>query len=99
MIVRIVKMEFIPEKVDEFFQLFSEVHNKIENYPGCVHVTLLEDISTPSVLFTYSIWDDEQSLENYRKSNFFKATWARTKMLFQSRALAWSLNELKEYGT
>jgi heme-degrading monooxygenase HmoA len=43
------------------------------------------------VLFTFSIWDSEAALENYRQSDLFRDTWAKTKALFAEKAEAWSM--------
>lgn len=92
MIVRIVKMTFIPEEVENFLQIFNEIKNKIRGFEGVVHLELLRDSKQLNVLFTYSIWENENCLENYRKSELFNTTWAKTKILFKAPAEAWSLN-------
>jgi len=91
MINRIVRMSFEPEKVTDFLLLFNEVKNKIANSEGCEGLTLLRDSAEPNVLFTYSYWNNEASLNKYRFSPFFKDTWARTKALFNDKPMAWSL--------
>jgi len=84
-------MSFEPEKVTDFLLLFNEVKNKIANSEGCEGLTLLRDSAEPNVLFTYSYWNNEASLNKYRFSPFFKDTWARTKALFNDKPMAWSL--------
>jgi heme-degrading monooxygenase HmoA len=42
---------------------------------------------------TYSIWENTDALENYRKSDLFKEVWSQTKMLFAAPAQAWSLEQ------
>lgn len=91
MIIRIVKMEFLPEKVEEFQQIFQSSKEKIRNFPGCSHLELLRDKHNSAQFFTYSFWDNEQSLENYRSSDLFTAVWSSTKLLFAQKPLAWSL--------
>ncbi len=91
MIVRIVKMTFRKEYVDDFQKLFHEVYPVISSFEGCQSVSLLQDVSDECVMMTYSIWENEESLNRYRFSEFFKQTWIRTKALFASRAEAISL--------
>jgi len=93
MIVRIVKMTFQPDKVADFLLLFEEVNNKIRLFPGCRHLELWQENEKGNVLFTYSIWDNEHALNHYRFSDLFKTTWSRTKILFEKKAEAWSLNK------
>jgi heme oxygenase (mycobilin-producing) len=91
MIVRIVKMEFEPEKVNTFLDLFNATRNKIAHFDGCSQVDLLPCVDKPNLFFTYSIWESEEHLEKYRNSELFKQTWAQTKVLFCSKPEAWSL--------
>jgi quinol monooxygenase YgiN len=92
-IVRIVKMEFEQTEVNTFLDLFNSTRDKITNFDGCLGVDLLQTIHTPNIMFTYSTWKSEQHLENYRNSELFKQTWAKTKILFCNRPEAWSLNK------
>lgn len=94
MIIRIVKMSFQPEKLDEFMIIFNASKEKIRAFEGCHHLSLLENKESKNVLFTYSFWENEKCLENYRHSELFKNTWAKTKILFNEKPEAWSLNNL-----
>jgi heme-degrading monooxygenase HmoA len=84
-------MSFEPEKVPDFLLLFDEVKNKIANSEGCEGLTLLRDSEETNVLFTHSFWTNEACLNKYRFSPLFKDTWARTKVLFNNKPMAWSL--------
>lgn len=95
MIIRLVKMTFRKECVEDFKKLFAEVQPVISSFKGCNRVILLQDINNPAVMMTYSIWDNEESLDHYRYSEFFKQTWTRTKALFAEKAEAISLQEIK----
>lgn len=92
--MRIVKMTFAPDRMDEFLHLFSEMKTKISSFDGCNHLELLKDTKANNIFFTYSIWKDEKSLDHYRFSQLFKDTWSKTKMLFSEKAEAWSLEQL-----
>jgi quinol monooxygenase YgiN len=91
MIVRVVKMTFVAEKLDDFLAVFAASKDKIRNFEGCQHLELLQDTKHKNILFTYSHWDSEAHLEEYRNSELFKTTWAKTKVLFAGKAEAWSL--------
>ncbi len=93
MIVRIVKLTFLPGKTEEFLGLYRATHEKIKASKGCSHLELLYDIHNPDVLFTYSLWDSEDDLLNYRSSEFFNYTWSRAKPLFAGEAEAWTLEK------
>ena len=94
MIKRIVKMEFEPENVSAFVNIFKTNKDIITTFDGCHSVELLRDINTQNIFFTYSIWDSESSLNKYRESNTFKDIWSKTKPLFSSKARAWSVEEI-----
>ncbi len=84
-------MDFEPGKVQDFLVLFSATKAKIASFKGCSHLELLNSTQEKNVFFTYSTWDSEDSLENYRNSELFKDTWAKTKILFRNKAEAWSV--------
>ena len=90
MVNRIVKMTFKEENVIKFQELFTTVKRHIENFEGCHGVKLLRDINNPCVFFTYSIWENENALNAYRKSALFDDTWTKTKALFGNKPEAWS---------
>jgi hypothetical protein len=88
-------MEFEQGKVDSFKDLFSATRHKIASFEGCKAVKLLNEVHSPNVFFTHSLWESEEALENYRRSELFKDTWAKTKAMFSNKAQAWSLKEVK----
>lgn len=87
-------MNFKADKTDEFLSIFNTNKKKIRNSNGCSHLELYRDKTNPSIFFTYSYWDKEQDLENYRNSELFKAVWAKTKVLFNDRPEAWSVDRI-----
>lgn len=89
-------MTFIPERTDEFISVFNDSKGHIRNFPGCNHLELFRDKNDPSVFMTYSFWNSESDLENYRHSELFQSTWAKTKILFAARAEAWTVESLYE---
>src|SRR5210317_2097131 len=94
MIRRIVKMKFRKECIEEFIEIFNASKEKIELQPGCYSVELLVNVDDPAMIFTYSIWEDEASLHNYRNSTLFSSVWPKTKALFSHKPEAWSLEYL-----
>lgn len=91
MIIRIVKMTFMPEKVNEFLAVFHSSKLLIRNFEGCSHLELLNDINAPNVFFTYSYRQSEEALNNYRNSELFAGVWSKTKVLFAAKTEAWSV--------
>ena len=51
MIKRIVKMEFEPENVSAFVNIFKTNKDKITTFDGCHSVELLRDINTQNIFF------------------------------------------------
>lgn len=94
--IRIVKMEMDEEKIPGFLAFFQTIKEKVRGQEGCSHLELLRDINNPSILFTYSIWEDEKYLNQYRDSEFFKMVWAETKKNFIARPGAWSVETIEK---
>ncbi|QTD37742.1 antibiotic biosynthesis monooxygenase [Polaribacter batillariae] len=93
MFVRIVKMSFYSKNVSEFLAIFEEKKHFIRNFEGCKLLELYQDKVNPEIFFTYSYWENEQDLENYRNSKLFKSVWAKTKVLFNEKPEAWSVDK------
>jgi len=95
MIVRIVKMQFKPEHIEDFKNLFEERKEKIRSRPGCEYLELLQGTNAKdNTFYTYSYWQTEEDLESYRYSDLFKETWKLTKAMFSQKAEAISCNKL-----
>ena len=93
MIVRLVKMEFKPEEIAYFLNLFDEVKEQIRAFEGCEFLELLQGEKETGIFFTHSYWKDAKALETYRNSLLFKTTWAKTKLLFNAKPEAWSVEK------
>ena len=93
MFVRIVKMSFEASNIETFLQNFNNNKEKIRNTKGCRLLELYRDKKEPTLFFTYSYWESEQDLENYRNSELFKTVWAKTKILFNKKSEAWSVDK------
>ncbi|MBC3847776.1 antibiotic biosynthesis monooxygenase [Winogradskyella echinorum] len=94
MLVRIVKMSFDPSKIEEFLANFETVKTEIRNFEGCNFLELYRDQNNTNIFFTYSYWDSEADLNTYRHSELFKSVWAKTKLLFNDKPEAWSVDKL-----
>ncbi len=91
-LIRIVKMTFAPDKVDDFIKTFIERKEMIATFEGCNSVELLRDIQNPNIFFTYSNWDNEHNLEKYRNSELFNTVWNTVKIWFAGKPEAWSVS-------
>ena len=94
MLVRIVKMTFNPLKTEEFLVNFGLHKEQIRNFKGCRRLELYRDKTNPNIFFTYSYWDSDNDLEQYRNSKLFKSVWSLTKPLFNDKPVAWSVDKL-----
>jgi heme-degrading monooxygenase HmoA len=92
MIHRIVQLRFRAEATTEFTAIYQASNERIRAFPGCRHLELWRDRDDPRRFFTYSRWESEAALEAYRHSDLFRATWAKTKVLFSDRPLVYSLD-------
>lgn len=93
MFVRIVKMSFHSKYIQEFQEMFDEKKALIRNSEGCKLLELYQDKNNPEIFFTYSYWEAEKDLDNYRNSDFFKETWIQTKGYFNNKPEAWSVDK------
>ena len=93
MLTRVVKLTFQEAHLADFYSHFETVKHEVSNFPGCYGMKLLSVIDAPNVIFTYSQWENEAALNNYRDSELFAAIWPQIKPWFAQRAEAWSLNE------
>ena len=90
MIVRIVKMHFRNDCVNSFLDLFEQNKLKIARFKGCRKLQLLRMENDGDVFFTYSYWESNAHLKEYRDSKLFKEIWSQTKVLFKEKAEAWT---------
>lgn len=94
MLTRIVKLTFNPEDIDQFLDLFEKQQQYIKDFDGCSYLILYRDKNQANVFFTYSHWRNEEALEQYRSSDFFRNVWSTVKLLFSEKPQAWSLDKL-----
>lgn len=92
-------MTFQDGEALNFQSHFKSVRSKIEAVQGCRNLILYRDLRNPNRFFTYSHWESEADLENYRSSKLFLDIWATTKKMFEDKAQAWSVTEVKSEPT
>jgi len=95
MLIRIVKLSFEEGNIDTFLENFNINKKNIRNFKGCRLLQLLRDKNNPNIYFSYSYWESEEHLENYRNSDLFKSVWAKTKILFNNKPEAWSVDTIE----
>jgi heme-degrading monooxygenase HmoA len=87
-------MSFHLENIPAFLENFEIMKEKIRNAPGNRFLELYQDKNDKCIFFTYSFWETENDLENYRQSELFYDVWAFTKKLFNSKPEAWSVDKI-----
>jgi len=90
MIIRIVKLTFQEDKIDDFILLFEKYKQAIQTSEGCIKVEGSQNILSPNIFFTYSYWNSEDDLNNYRNSPLFKEVWPQVKVWFAENPETWS---------
>lgn len=96
MLIRVVRMYFQEEHVNDFLQIFEESKERIRNFEGCHKLELLQDYNQKHILTTYSYWRDKKALDNYRSSAFFMENWSQMKKYFANKPVAFSCIKLAE---
>ncbi len=87
-------MSFAEENIEAFLKNFDNNKEKIRAVDGCEFLQLLRDKDNTNQFFTYSFWNEQADLENYRQSDLFKGVWAKTKVLFNDKPHAWSVEKV-----
>ena len=87
-------MSFHEEKIPDFLENFELMKEKIRNAPGNRFLELYQDKNDKCIFFTYSYWESETDLNNYRNSELFDGVWTFTKKLFNAKPEAWSVEKL-----
>lgn len=93
MIIRIVKLHFQEEKIQDFLDFFEGIKWKVAKQDDCFGMRLLQDKNQPEIVFTYSKWKDEKALNTYRDSELFGEVWPTIKPWFKEKAEAWTVDE------
>ncbi len=95
-LIRVVRMTFRSEEIPAFLENFEANKVLIRNFPGCSHLELWQDENQKNIFITYSHWESEAALNQYRDSQLFKSVWGFTKTLFSEKPQAWSTKKIQE---
>lgn len=95
MLVRIVRLTFEPDAVEQFLDLFDDTAPKIRDFAGCRHLELWRDRDAPHVCTTYSHWKSKEALDQYRNSRLFQETWSTVTSWFADRPEAHSYSVIR----
>lgn len=87
-------MTFTEDRIVEFESFFNQIKSKVAAQPGCNGVKLLKQVGNTGVFFTYSTWDSEADLNNYRSTETFGMIWPKVKAWFADKPDAWSVEEI-----
>jgi quinol monooxygenase YgiN len=96
MLIRVVRMTFRENAVEEFLVNFDSNKEKIRGFRGCHHLELWRDENQKNIFMTYSHWENEEALDQYRDSELFKSVWGATKPLFSEKPIAFSSKKIQE---
>lgn len=88
-------MTFENDSIDDFIAIFKKYRTHIKSAPGCNSVKLLQDKKDSNIFFTYSYWESESFLNDYKNSVIFGEVWPQTKKLFSNKPEVWSVNEVE----
>jgi heme-degrading monooxygenase HmoA len=89
-------MTFVENRVADFLENFEKNKQSIRNFPGCSHLELWQDENEKNIFLTYSYWESENALNQYRDSELFNGVWSYTKALFAAKPVAFSSRKLQE---
>lgn len=94
--IRVVRLSFKEEHIQDFELLFEERKQKIRAMNGCAYLALWADKHEKGVFYTYSIWQHADHLEEYRVSALFQETWTQVKQWFKDKPFAFSADQIIE---
>jgi quinol monooxygenase YgiN len=90
MIYRFVKLSIQEAHRQTFIDIVKNVQPQILGFGGCTFLQLVQDLEQPSKFMTFSHWESQIALDNYRNSELFIGFWKQVKPLFSEKAEAWS---------
>ncbi|MEA2042374.1 MAG: antibiotic biosynthesis monooxygenase [Bacteroidota bacterium] len=85
MITRIVKLTIKEDCISEFSKFLKEIEHSIRAVKGCSELQLIQNKYKPQIFMTYSIWNNEADLNNYRNSDLFSTIWPKAKHCFDAK--------------
>lgn len=94
MIIRVVKLQFKQEVLEEALSELRSIAPKVRSMEGCRFLEIGVRSRDKGLVITYSYWDGVDYLNAYRSSDIFKEFWSSIKPLFDAKAEAWSLDRV-----
>ncbi len=94
MILRVVKLKVDPRKM-EAFQLFMEnLHDEKLRLNGCLHFDFFNERQNPNIFYSYTIWEHEKFLKQYKKTDLFKEVVQTLRELCIDEPQAWTIQNV-----
>jgi quinol monooxygenase YgiN len=72
MITRITKFQINPELHNQFSEFMNQFKDELNSVEGCKHFDVLQDKESEHNMFLFMIWEDDEFLEHFRKSELNK---------------------------
>jgi len=88
-------MGFYKQNAAIFLDVFEKNKATIKAFNGCSFLELYQGEEDSTIFFTYSHWENDSLLQEYRQSKEFKKLWRKLKPLFSMRPEAWSVNKIE----
>ena len=96
MILRIVKMEVDPQKLEIFNHFMKNLNEEKVKLEGCVHHDHFPEKKFVNVYYSYTIWENVNYLKKYKKSPLFKEVVKTLKSLCMTEPYAWTVENIIE---
>jgi len=94
MILRIVKMEVAPDKLEDFKRFMTNLSEEKIKQKGCVHHDFFSDKQYDNVYFQYTIWERTSDLKKYKSTPLFKEVVKTLSNLCLVAPYAWTVENV-----
>lgn len=72
MIKIVAKYKLEPDVKEEYLRLAKELINETRREEGCLHYSIYEEITDPSILAMLEVWKDEDAIISHNNSEHMK---------------------------
>lgn len=97
MILRVVKMNVDEEKRDAFELFMKNLREEKLKLAGCLHFDYFHEKNNKNIFYSYTIWESEKYLKQYKKTDLFIEVVSTLKKLCTEEPKAWTIeNVFKE---
>ncbi len=94
MILRVVKMKVDLRKIDAFKLFMDNLHDEKLRLAGCLHFDYFNERQNPSIYYSYTIWEHEKYLKQYKKTEFSKEVLQTLRDLCVEEPQAWTIQNV-----